>query len=251
MASQSENSGCTPEIDRYEDIVKGTKDYIINGSGHKKSLSDKNLTDSGKKMTQNIGTRLGGVPPVKTMRAGLSSVIIGTDTGGTTPPRPFLSKSGQYLPKSDSQKQPPGLKEMAKGGKLQDIRAVFEKMRDEPKTEMERQFLPKSQESVKKLIGDYENRVVNLSNFGHNTTKKNPPKNKLKAESVLKLRSPRMNVNSPKKKQKFSAKKKITIVKDLHLEKNLGSSLKKFAKGGENFGCDGQTDIRGYLTGPE
>ena len=99
-------------------------------------------------------------------------------------------------------------------------------MRDEPKTEKERQFLPKSRETVKKLIGDYENRVVNLSNFGHNTTKKGPPKNKLKAESVLKLRSPmRKNVNSPKKKQKFSAKKKNTIVKDLHLEKNLGSSI--------------------------
>ena len=252
MANQSENSRGTPEMNRYEENSKGTNNYFNNGSGHKKPLLDANFTDSGKKMTQNIGTRLGGVPPAETMRAGLSSVIIGTDVGGNTPPRKFMSKSGQYLTKNNSQKQPPRLKEMAKGGKLQNIRAVFEKVMDKPKNEMEKQILPKSQESVKKLIGDYEKKVVNLSNFGHNTMKKNPLNNKLKSDNVLKLRSPiGKHINSPKNKKKFSSKKKQTIVKDLNLERNLQSPIQKFAKGGKTLGNDGQTDIRVYLTGPE
>ena len=100
------------------------------------------------------------MPLAETMRAGLSSVIIGTDAGGTPPPRKFMSKSGQYLKKkNNSQKQPPISTEMAKGGRLQEIRAVFEKVMEKPRNEMEKQKLPKSHESVKKLIGDYEKKL--------------------------------------------------------------------------------------------
>ena len=135
---------------------------------------------------------------------------------------------------------------------MQNIRAVFEKLMDKPKNEMEKQILPKSQESVKKLIGDYEKKVVNLSNFDHNTMKKNPLNNKLKSDNVLKLRSPiGKHINSPKNKKKFSSKKKQIIVKNLNLERNLQSPIQKFAKGGKTLGNDGQTDIRVYLTGPE
>ena len=142
---------------------------------------------------------------------------------------------------------------MARGGRLQEIRAVFEKVVEKPINEMEKRNLPKSHESVKKLIGDYEKKVENSSNFRWIATPKNPLQNILKSDKVLKLRSPirKQIICSPKNKKNFSLKKKKVIVEDLSLETNLNSPIKKFARRGKSRGGDGQTDIRAFFTGPE
>ena len=84
---------------------------------------------------------------------------------------------------------------------------AFEKVKDKPRRGLN---FPTSQNNVKKLIGDFEKKVADVSNFVHLPTK-NPQKNALKSDKVLKLklRTPsRRKYSSPKKRKAQRQKEK-------------------------------------------
>ena len=93
------------------------------------------------------------------------------------------------------------MNDLAKGDKTQDIRAVFEKMRRHEngmgqKVELENGNLRPERampdlklplKSVKKLVGDYEDRIIDVAQKTGHIIVKNPQKLKLKSDEVTKL----------------------------------------------------------------
>ena len=129
LLSQSETS--REKLDQSETIKVLLKDnYELNGSGLKTQMIASKICDLEKNLTQKVATRLEGMPLTETMRAGPSSATIGTDVRGITPPRPSIEKSGSNFVKNCGQKPPPELKEMARGAKGKNVRAIYEKFKD-------------------------------------------------------------------------------------------------------------------------
>ena len=238
----------------------------LNGSGRKNPTVFDIFKDRREKLTANIGSDLGGMPLSETIGAGLCSASVGTDVRGTTPPRPSNKKIATQYKKKLGQKLPPISKELAKGDKTQDIRAVFEKMRRndygmESKVVLEngnlrpKRALPDLEiplNSVRKLVGDYEDKIIEVAKIGHNIIK-NPQKLKLKSDEVIKIRSPIEKKYASPKNKKFSQKKSIQIMKDLKALKssNFRSPVQKSVKKDENVVNYRRGDIRMFLKGPE
>ena len=161
----------------------------------------------------------------------------------------------------------PIMNDLAKGDKTQDIRAVFEKMRRHEngmgqKVELENGILGPERampdlklplKSVKKLVGDYEDRIIDVARkTGHNIVK-NPQKLKLKSDEVTKLKNPIEKKYASPKSKKFSQKKSMQIVRELKAlnSSNSGSPVRKPVKKKENVVDNRQGDIRMFLKGPE
>ena len=118
---------------------------------------------------------------------------------------------------------------------------AFEKVKDKPRRGLN---FPTSQNNVKKLIGDFERKVADVSNFVHLPTK-NPQKNALKSDKVLKLKTPSRRKYSSPKKEKLSDRKRKIIVKNMNHDHQ--NPILKFALTEK----DRQKDIRQFFTGPE